>query len=331
MQSFGTKSKTAFTGVTSSVAGMALGGLGAVTAVAALGTALVDASKAAMEDEESQKLLETAMRNNLDATDEQVASMETWIDKTAPGGGGRRRRAAPRVEQPDHRRSGRGDRAGDDGCGVGYRRRQGLDVETVTKAMAKAYGGNMGSLSRLGIQIKDADGKTVSFEEAMDNAAETMGGSATAAALTLEGQLRRTKMAVDEAKESIGGLVNTGLANLITGAEGMGLSLALATADLDTTEASANALQPGGGEPRPLGDRPDGGERRPARHLDGVPRQRRPVEHGDVQRAHQRDQTDHRGHPRRDGRHRRLRRGDSGHHRRCERDQRRTGQLPDDR
>ena len=56
-QTFGTKAKTAFTGVTTSVAGMASGGLGAATAIAGLGSALVDASKAAMEDEKSQALL----------------------------------------------------------------------------------------------------------------------------------------------------------------------------------------------------------------------------------------------------------------------------------
>ena len=246
VQTFGGKAKGAFSGVTTSMTAMGLGGLGAAGAITLVAGALMDASKAAREDEKSQKLLETAMRNNLNATTEQVASMEDWIDKTARATGVADDQLRPALQNLIIAGQDAATAQESMGIALDIAAAKGLDVETVTKAMAKAYGGNMGALSKLGIQVKDADGKTVSFDEAMQNAADTMGGSAAAAALTLEGQMERLTIKIDEAKESVGGFVNTGLANLVTGAEVMGLSFALATEDLDAATASTNALQQAG-------------------------------------------------------------------------------------
>ena len=227
--SFGSKSKTAFTGVTTSLAGMALGGLGAATAIAGLGSVLVDASKAAMEDEKSQALLAKAMENNLDATDKQIASMEDFIDKTARAVGVADDELRPALQNLIIAGQSAAEAQDTLGVALDIAAAKGLDVETVTKALAKAYQGNVAGLAKLGIQVRDADGDLVSFEEALDNAAETMGGSAATAAATLEGRMKRAKIAIDEAKESLGGWLNLRFAEAIAGIEFLDASMAGAT------------------------------------------------------------------------------------------------------
>jgi hypothetical protein len=81
---------------------------------------------------------------------------------------------------------------------------KGLDLETVTKAMAKAHDGNTGALSKLGIAVKDASGETLSFEQIMANATKTFGGSAQAAAETTSGKMQNLKRDLGELTEQIG-------------------------------------------------------------------------------------------------------------------------------
>ena len=56
-------------------------------------------------------------------------------------------------------------------------------------AIAKAYAGNIGALGRLGIATKDAEGKTMTFEQVMARAVATFGGSAATAATTTAGKM----------------------------------------------------------------------------------------------------------------------------------------------
>ena len=194
-------------GSPSSVAGMALGGLGAATAVAALGTALVDASKAAMEDEKSQALLREGDAEQ-PGGHRRAGRLDGGLDRQdRPGGGGRRRRAAARVAEPDHRRPGR------------RRPRRtpwaspwtsppprGSTWRRSPRRWRRRTTGTWGRCPGWASRSRTPTARPLDFEEALANAAETMGGSATAAALTLEGQMERTTIAVDEAKESVGGL-----------------------------------------------------------------------------------------------------------------------------
>ena len=103
-------------------------------------------------------------------------------------------------------------------------------METVTKALAKAYDGNVaGLVPARASRPRTPTGETVDFDDALQNAADTMGGSAAEAAGTLEGKMRRYKIAVDEAKESVGGFVNEALANVIQSIEFLDASMAGAT------------------------------------------------------------------------------------------------------
>ncbi len=80
----------------------------------------------------------------------------------------------------------------------------GKSVESVSNALAKAYEGNTGALSRLGIGLSAAEIKALGLDGTMEQLATTFGGAATTQANTLEGQIARLKVGFDEAKEAVG-------------------------------------------------------------------------------------------------------------------------------
>jgi len=80
----------------------------------------------------------------------------------------------------------------------------GLDLATVSNALAKAQMGQMTSLSRLNIGIGKAEASTITFEDALERLNKRFSGQAALAAGTYEGQIKRLKIAADEAQESLG-------------------------------------------------------------------------------------------------------------------------------
>ncbi|MFZ9922766.1 MAG: hypothetical protein ACO3E4_07635, partial [Candidatus Nanopelagicaceae bacterium] len=80
----------------------------------------------------------------------------------------------------------------------------GKSVEAVSNALGKAYEGNTGSLTRLGVGLSAAEIKTLGLEGTVKQLAETFGGAATVQANTFEGQIQRLRVGFDEAKESVG-------------------------------------------------------------------------------------------------------------------------------
>ena len=80
----------------------------------------------------------------------------------------------------------------------------GMDLASVSDALAKAYGGNYKALGQLSPELKTMIKDGASLEQVMSVLSKTFGGSAAVAANTAEGQFRRLKVALDEAKESIG-------------------------------------------------------------------------------------------------------------------------------
>lgn len=77
-------------------------------------------------------------------------------------------------------------------------------LETVVKALGRAYLGNNTALSRLGLNLTKAELKVATFDQITAKLAETYRGQATEAAKTFGGQLAILGVAADEAKEKIG-------------------------------------------------------------------------------------------------------------------------------
>jgi hypothetical protein len=80
----------------------------------------------------------------------------------------------------------------------------GLDLATVSNALAKAQMGQMTSLARLNIGIGKSEASTISFDNALARLNRRFSGQAALAASTYEGQINRLKVAADEAQESLG-------------------------------------------------------------------------------------------------------------------------------
>ena len=176
-------------------AAVALGGL-----VAGLG----DAVKGAMEDEQAQKLLARQLQKTTAATDAQIAGVESYItaqgklkgvtdDELRPAMAGLVR-ATMDIEEAQKAAN----------LSMDIAAAKGVSLESVTKAMEKAYGGNMTALAKLSPELRQMIKDGASMEEVMAEMAVTFGGAATDSANTAAGSMKRLGVALGEAKEGVG-------------------------------------------------------------------------------------------------------------------------------
>ena len=164
----------------------------------------VDSVQAAIEDQKSQAILANSLRNTIGATDDAIASTERWIAKQqllvgvsdtqlrqsliTLTGATRNLTEAQSLQN-----------VALDVAASGYG-----DVESVSKALAKAYSGNLGALKKLVPGLDNSIVKSKDFNKAMQYLAATMGGAAATSADTLEGRLRILRVSYDEILESLG-------------------------------------------------------------------------------------------------------------------------------
>jgi hypothetical protein len=182
---------------------LAFAALGAAAGAAAIKIG-VDAVKAAIEDEKAQISLAQTLKNVTKATDAQVKATEDYIDKTARATGIADDQLRPSLDrlvrstQDVTKAQKLQQLALDIAAGTGK------DLATVTEALGKAYDGNLGALKRIGVPLDENIVKTKDFDAAVIALSETFEGQADAAANTFAGRLARFKVAIDEAKESLG-------------------------------------------------------------------------------------------------------------------------------
>jgi hypothetical protein len=176
-------------------AAVALGGL-----VAGLG----DAVKGAMEDEQAQAMLARQLQKTTAATDAQIAGVEAYITQQ-----GKLKGTTDDVLRPALAGLVRATMDIDEAQKAANLSQdiavaKGLSLETVTKAMEKAYGGNMTALAKLSPELRQMIKDGASMEEVMAEMAVTFGGAATDSANTATGSMKRLGVALGEAKEGVG-------------------------------------------------------------------------------------------------------------------------------
>jgi hypothetical protein len=182
---------------------LAFAALGAAAGVAAIKIG-VDSVKAAIEDEKAQVSLAQTLKNVTKATDAQVKATEDYIDKTARATGVADDQLRPSLDrlvrstQDVTKAQKLQSLALDIAAGTGK------DLATVSEALGKAYDGNLGALKRIGVPLDENIVKTKDFDKAVIALSKTFEGQADAAANTFAGRLARFKVAIDEAKESLG-------------------------------------------------------------------------------------------------------------------------------
>jgi hypothetical protein len=176
-------------------AAVALGGL-----VAGLG----DAVKGAMEDEQAQAMLARQLQKTTAATDAQIKGVESYItqqgklkgvtdDELRPALAGLVR-ATMSIDEAQKAAN----------LSMDIAAAKGVSLESVTKAMEKAYGGNMTALAKLSPELRQMIKDGASMEEVMAEMAVTFGGAATDSANTAAGSMKRLGVALGEAKEGVG-------------------------------------------------------------------------------------------------------------------------------
>lgn len=89
----------------------------------------------------------------------------------------------------------------------------GYDLQTVTKALSAAYGGNKTALSKLQLGFTKAQLEGSSFEQIMVGLNALFKGQAKSAASGYTGQIDKLNIAIDQLKENVGKGLITGLSD----------------------------------------------------------------------------------------------------------------------
>jgi hypothetical protein len=178
--------------------------LPATAAVGALGAALFDAGKGAIEDAAAQDVLAAALKRNTAATDAQIAANEDWISTQGKLLGVTDDELRPAIaklatQTGDLKKAQEGASLAMDIAAA-----TGKPLSAVTDALAKAYGGNTKALAKLDPKLKGLITDGLDAEGAMSVLADTFGGAASTKANTAAGQFQRLQVSLAETKESIG-------------------------------------------------------------------------------------------------------------------------------
>lgn len=190
------KSSAMAIGKSFAVAGVAIAGMAAKLAV--------DGVKAAIADQKSQVMLAKTLQNTTHASDKQTKAVENYIDKLQRATGVADDKLRPSLAKLLTATGSITKAQKLQGLAMDISAGTGKDLETVSLALAKAYSGNLGSLTRLGIKLDDTIIKNKDFDAAAKELNKTFGGQSAAAAATMEGKIQRLNIAFEEAKEQIG-------------------------------------------------------------------------------------------------------------------------------
>lgn len=180
---------------------VALAGAAAFGSVAA---AAYGAVQAAADDEQSQKKLADQLRRTTQATDEQIAAVEQHISKQMMLTGVADDQLRPAMANlvraiGDVNAAQQALILSQDISAA-----TGKDLESVSLALGKAYNGNIGALTKLGVPLDQAAVKSKNLTQLTKSLQDQFGGAAADAADTFSGRLRILQVSLGEAVEGIG-------------------------------------------------------------------------------------------------------------------------------
>jgi hypothetical protein len=164
----------------------------------------IDGVKAAVEDEASQKQLAEALKNTTNATDAQIKSTEDYITKQQLAFGVADTKLRPALANLARATGDVGKAQQLTNLAMDISAATGKDLETVSLTLSKAYNGNIGALTKLGIPLDDAIKKSGDFNLVQGELTRLFGGAAKANTETYAGQLAIVTERFGEMKEAIG-------------------------------------------------------------------------------------------------------------------------------
>jgi hypothetical protein len=164
----------------------------------------IDGVKAAVEDEASQKQLAIALKNTTNATDAQIKSTEDYITKQQLAFGVADTKLRPALANLARATGDVGKAQQLTNLAMDISAATGKDLEGVSMALSKAYNGNLGALTRLGVPLDANIIATKDFNAAQEELVRLFGGAAKANTETYAGQLAIVTERFGEMKEAIG-------------------------------------------------------------------------------------------------------------------------------
>lgn len=172
--------------------------------IVAAGAAVAKFTANAAEDAQQQVVLANTLKNTAGATDAVVASTEAWITKQGEllGVADSELRPALAVLAGATKDVEKSQMLA--GLAMDIAAAKSVPVETAAKALAKAYAGNTTQLSRLVVGIDQTALKSKNFGEIYKSVNSIVGGQAAKSSDTAAGAMKRQKVALDEATESLG-------------------------------------------------------------------------------------------------------------------------------
>ena len=176
----------------------------AAVALAGLVAGLGDAVKGAMEDEQAQLLLARQLQKTTGATDKQVKSVEAYITQQGKLKGVTDDELRPALAGLVRATGSIAEAQKAANLAMDVAAAKGVSLETVTKTLEKAYGGNYTALAKLSPELRGMIKDGASLDEVMAKMSDTFGGAATDSANTAAGSMKRLGVALGEAKEGVG-------------------------------------------------------------------------------------------------------------------------------
>ena len=164
----------------------------------------VDGVKAAVADELSQKKLATALENTTGATDAQIKATEEYIKRQQIQFGIADTKLRPALANLARATGSITEAQRLNNIAIDISAATGRDLEGVSLALGKAYGGNFTALKKLGIPLDENIVKTKDFDGLTKQLTDTFGGSAKANTETYAGQLAILQERFGEIQEDIG-------------------------------------------------------------------------------------------------------------------------------
>jgi len=164
----------------------------------------VDGVKAAIEDEQSQVKLASALKNATGATNDQIASVEKQILKMSLATGVSDDKLRPALSRLAISTEDASKAQELLSLALDISTQTGKPLETVANSLGKAYDGNTTALGKLGIGLSSAELKTMDFTQVQTRLSDLFGGAAARNAQTFQGRMDILKTTLNEAKETIG-------------------------------------------------------------------------------------------------------------------------------
>ena len=180
---------------------VALAGAAAFGAVAA---SAYGAIQAAAQDEQSQKKLADQLRRTTNATDEQIAAVEQHISKQMMLTGVTDDQLRPAMANLVRSTGDVTFAQSQLNLALDISAATGKDLESVSLALGKAFTGNVGALTKLGVPLDQSVVKSKNLSEVIKTLNTQFGGAAADAADTFSGRLRILQTSLGEAVEGIG-------------------------------------------------------------------------------------------------------------------------------